>query len=71
MSRVMNDAETVLASQMFSLADVVNAASQIVASKKQAFTACQNELRAAEAGLQKAQEELTNFMKNRIGQGIP
>lgn len=69
MARVMNEAETALAGQMFSLADVVNAAAQIVAAKKQAFTATQNELRAAEAGLQKAQEELTSFMKNRIGPG--
>lgn len=66
MSRVLNEAEAALAGELFSLADVVNAAAQIVVAKKLAFTASQNELRAAEAGLQKAQEELANFIKNRL-----
>jgi hypothetical protein len=69
MNRVLNENETLLAGQLFSLADIVNAAAQMVAAKKQAFTATQNEMRAAEAGLQKAQEELTTFIKNRLGAG--
>jgi len=66
MLRVLNEAETVLAGELFSLADVVNTAAQIVVAKKQAFTSSQNELRAAEAGLQKAQEELATFIKHRL-----
>ena len=66
MLRVLNEAETVLAGELFSLADVVNTAAQIVVAKKQAFTGSQNELRAAEAGLQKAQEELATFIKHRL-----
>ncbi len=69
MSRVLNEAEADLAGQLFSLTDVVNAAMQIVLAKKQAFTNSQNELRAAEAGLQKAQEELAAFIKNRLVAG--
>lgn len=67
MTRVLNETEMQLAGQLFSLADIVNAAGQIMAAKKQAFTAAQNELRAAEAGLQKAQEELATFFKNSVG----
>lgn len=69
MSRVLNEAEAALASELFGLADVVNAAARMVAAKKQAFTSSQNELRAAEAGLQRAQEELAAFMKTKIGPG--
>lgn len=67
MTRILNENETLLAGQMFGLTDILNAAAQIVAAKKQAFTAAQNELRAAEAGLQKAQEELAAFIKTRLG----
>jgi hypothetical protein len=70
MTRDLNENETLLAGQLFSLVDIMNAASQIVAAKKQAFTATQNELRAAEAGLQKAQEDLATFVKHRLGTGI-
>ncbi|HEX7449654.1 MAG TPA: hypothetical protein VF306_19000 [Pirellulales bacterium] len=67
MTRILNENETERAGQMFGLTDILNAAVQIVAAKKQAFTAAQNELRAAEAGLQKAQEELAAFIKTRLG----
>lgn len=69
MSRVLNEAETVLAGQLFSLADMVAAAARLVAAKKQAFTMSQSELRAAEGGLQKAQEELSAFIKQRLVDG--
>jgi hypothetical protein len=69
MTRVLNETEAALACQLFGLADLVSAASQTVQHKKQAFTASQNELRVAEAGLQKAQEELATFIKHRIGAG--
>lgn len=55
--------------RLFSLADVVNAAAQLAAAKKEAFTAAQSELRAAEAGLQRAQEDLATFMKTKVGNG--
>lgn len=69
MTRVLNESEVLLAGQLFSLADVVRAAGKIMAAKKQAFTAAQNELRAAEAGLQKAHEELAAFIKAQVGTG--
>lgn len=69
MSRVLNEAEVELARELFGLADVVNAAARIVAAKKETFTSAQNELRAAEAGLQRAREELAAFMKTNIGPG--
>jgi Cu/Ag efflux protein CusF len=67
MARELNDAEMALAIQLFSLADAVSATAQVMLAKKKEFTAAQGELRIAEANLQKAQEELATFMKNRIG----
>jgi hypothetical protein len=61
--------ESALAGQLFSLTDVVNAAAGVVVAKKQAFNSSQNELRAAEAGLQKAQEDLATFIKSRLVTG--
>jgi hypothetical protein len=68
MSRQLSDAEMALASQLFSLADAVSAASQIMVVKKQEFTAAQSALRIAEADFQKAQEAMASFMKLSIGQ---
>lgn len=67
MDRQLNDAEMRLASQLFSLADAVSTASQIMAIKKQDFTAAQSALRTAEADFQKAQEAMALFMKHNIG----
>ncbi|HJT35407.1 MAG TPA: hypothetical protein VJ783_25500 [Pirellulales bacterium] len=67
MSRELNEAEQALAGQLFSLADVVSATAQIAIMKKRDFTTAQNELRLAEANLQKAQEEMAAFMRLRIG----
>lgn len=67
MSRELNEAEQALAGQLFTLADAVSATAQITITKKRDFTAAQNELRAAEANLQKAQEELAAFLKRSIG----
>jgi sulfur relay (sulfurtransferase) complex TusBCD TusD component (DsrE family) len=68
MARQLNDAEVALASQLFSLADAVSAASQTMAVKKQEFTTAQSALRIAEADFQKAQEAMASFMKQNIGQ---
>jgi sulfur relay (sulfurtransferase) complex TusBCD TusD component (DsrE family) len=68
MARQLNDAEMALASQLFSLADAVSAASQTMAVKKQEFAAAQSVLRIAEADFQKAQEAMASFMKQNIGQ---
>ncbi|HQU46616.1 MAG TPA: hypothetical protein PK867_27665 [Pirellulales bacterium] len=57
-----------LASQLFSLADAVSTASQIMVVTKQEFTAAQSALRIAEADFQKAQEAMALFMKQNIGQ---
>ena len=67
LDRQLNDAEMALASQLFSLADAVSKASQIMAVKKQEFTASQSALRTAEADFQKAQEAMASFMKHNIG----
>jgi hypothetical protein len=68
MARQLSDAEMVLASELFSLADAVSTASQIMVVKKQEFTAAQSALRIAEADFQKAQEAMASFMKRNIGQ---
>lgn len=68
MARQLSDAEMGLASQLFTLADTVGTASQIMVAKKQEFTAAQSALRTAEADLQKAQEAMASFMKQRISQ---
>jgi hypothetical protein len=67
MARQLSDAEMALASQLFSLADSVSTASQIMAVKKREFTAAQSALRIAEADFQKAQEAMAAFMKQNIG----
>jgi dienelactone hydrolase len=69
MSRVLDDAEASLAVQLFSLADVVKAALKTVVAKKHAFAASQDELRSAEAALQKAQEALATFVKTKVVDG--
>jgi len=69
MPRVLDEAETSLAIQLFSLADVVNAALKTVVAKKHAFAASQDELRAAEAGLQRTQEALAMFVKTKVVNG--
>ena len=67
MARQLNDAEMALASQLFSLADAVGTASQMMAVKKQEFTAAQSALRTAEADFQKAQDAMASFMRLNIG----
>ncbi len=69
MSRVLDDAEASLAVQLFSLADVVKAALKTVVAKKHAFATSQDELRSAEAALQKAQEALATFVKTKVVDG--
>lgn len=64
--RQLNEAEMALAIQLFSLADAVSTASQIMAVKKQDFNAAQSALRTAEADFQKAQEAMASFMKHNI-----
>lgn len=67
MARQLNEAEMALASQLFVLADAVSTSSQIMAVKKQDFTAAQSALRTAEADFQKAQEAMASFMRQNIG----